>query len=175
MICLRTDHFELIHFFKGPKCCPRIRLSYAKGHSEAHDMHRSRFGDYALEPDFINGKPHWTKLDGKQGIWFDQVFKNWKIGQVSDRGTPTAGLYSNTAADCVHDVQLGGWKWWNGQTFQHAGKGAVIECVPVVSPNYDAPPGILDKEDLITGDDLLSDNIREVLLTMKQKVNKCYH
>ena len=108
-------------------------MTHAIGHIKAHDVWESMFGDYALEPNLINGRSHWTKLDGKQTIWYNEL-DDWVFTSIALRGSKAASatLFSSFDTACAHDVGSP-WKYYEYENdiweIKDAGKGAIVECV----------------------------------------------
>jgi len=69
-------------------------------------------GTYILAPNLLNDKPYWLKEAGLQAIWYDKVFKNWKIGDQSDLGTTTSRLLTTKGtADTGLPHEVTPWKY----------------------------------------------------------------
>ena len=52
----------------------------------------SRAGIYKLDPEDVNGFPHWLQENGSNAIWFSHSRSDWKIGVKTDLGKITAGI-----------------------------------------------------------------------------------
>ena len=70
------------NFFVVPDCCTKIEVI---GGGRAKGKQSSIFTDYTIEPDLVNGHPHYTSLDGSRAIAFNLDHNEWKIQPVEKR------------------------------------------------------------------------------------------
>ena len=76
----------------------------------------------------INEQNYWiSSNDGKQAIWYDPKYSNWKIGSKSNLGSSTAGLYSKYDTACPSDDGKK-WKYYDGDNWVDAGNDAQAAC-----------------------------------------------
>ena len=65
-----------------PDCCTKIEVI---GGGRAKEKQSLIFTTYTMEPDFVNGHPHYTSLDGSWAIAFNQDHNEWKIQPAEKR------------------------------------------------------------------------------------------
>ena len=87
-------------------------------------MQSSRQGKYRIENDLVNGRKHWTSLDGNQAIWCDNLTNVWMIGPSSDRGSKIGGIMSIHDSGCPTQNGMR-YKYYNGNSFSLAPKNSV--------------------------------------------------
>ena len=75
----------------------------------------------------INGRYYWISVDGKQAIWYDPNYNNWKIGSKGNLGSSTAGLKSIYATACPSD-DGNKWKFVKDGNWIDAGNDAQVAC-----------------------------------------------
>ena len=68
----------------------KIRLG-----GDAKNVHRKLEGSYTLASYMlVNGKKTWMHVQGSHAIWYDNEFKNWKIGPNENLGTNICSIRS---------------------------------------------------------------------------------
>ena len=72
-------------------CCPEIKIVLK---DEVLGKQSKKQGTYKIENDLVNGRKHWTSLDGNQAIWYDIKYYRWSMGSSSDRGSSKSGIAS---------------------------------------------------------------------------------
>ena len=65
-----------------PGCCTNIEVI---GGGQAKEEQSSIFTTYTIEPDLVNGHPHYTSQDGSKAIAFNQDNNEWKIQPKENR------------------------------------------------------------------------------------------
>ena len=77
-----------------------------------------------IENDLVNGRKHWTSLDGNQAIWYESHITNrWKIGFSSDRGSGLAAISSAHDSGCPTQKGMK-YRYYNGSSWRLAPKNS---------------------------------------------------
>ena len=56
-------------------------------------------GIYYLAPTKLNEKQFWLQNGGNNAIWYDEIYKNWKLGIKSKIGTSTPAKLMTVTSD----------------------------------------------------------------------------
>ena len=67
-------------------------------------------GYYTLNSTPVNGKQNWIHVQGSVAIWYDQKFKNWKIGPEKNLGT--SRCYLKSTNDAKRPEEATTWKYF---------------------------------------------------------------
>ena len=72
-------------------------------------------GTYILGSNLLNGKPFWLQTTGTQAIWYDKVWKNWKIGEKSYLGSARGAnfLTSKGTGETAEPHEVSTWKYFS--------------------------------------------------------------
>ena len=91
-----------LNFFSGygtSMCCSRIRVTL-NGVVKDKQGQYGRAGTYQKASGLINNRSHWNKIDGDLALWYDISYNEWTIGDSSDLGSNTGGIYSVQDTAC---------------------------------------------------------------------------
>ena len=102
-------------------CCSEIKIVLK---DEVLGKQSKTQGTYKIENDLVNGKKHWTSLDGNQAIWYDTKHYCWSMGSSSDRGSSKSGIYSAFDGCCPTYLDMR-FIYYNGGSFILAPKNSV--------------------------------------------------
>ena len=86
-------------------------------------------GIYNLSSSLLNGKPFWLQEFGSQAIWFDNTYKNWKIGNISYLGMANGAkllTHRGTAANALPN-EISPWKYFENGTWVASNDVIVID------------------------------------------------
>ena len=69
-------------------------------------------GVYSLSPNLVNRKPIWMQESGKNALWYDEAYHNWKIGLVSGIGGSSCHMKSNANTEGNPPHKVVPWKYF---------------------------------------------------------------
>ena len=110
----------------GTNCCSKVLITLR---DDILAKQSSRAGIYKKnETGLLNGRNHWTSLDGNQAIWYNSIHNRWAIGFSSDLGSNAAGIVSTQDSHCP--TSLNRFKYSNGNGLSLAPSDSIqTECI----------------------------------------------
>ena len=84
----------------------------------------------------LNGRKHWTSLDGIRGLWYENEHNAWAFGLSSDRGSGVVSIHS------VHDS---GCPIQNGMRYKHVNNSSWV-LAPKKSVSLTCSGGLYSKD-----------------------------
>ena len=81
--------------------------------------HSAKSGIYLCQASLVNERNHWLQIDGKNAIWYDNVFNNWKIGTTDNLGTIVSGIKGPENLDVLpHNIITPYWGYYSSEDKQ---------------------------------------------------------
>ena len=75
-------------------CCQEIKVTLTDDVLEKQSKYQ---GSYKIESYLLNGRKHWTSLDGIRALWYNNEHNVWAFGLSSNLGSNVVSILS------VHD------------------------------------------------------------------------
>ena len=110
--------------FDGGDCCGYCDIISVTLENNAQAAQGSREGIYH-NSSMVNGRPSWTTTS--QAIWY---YEGWRIGPISNKGSATAGIKSDSGSQCPFDQPSEKWDYHTSDGWITAGaNGIQVKCL----------------------------------------------
>jgi len=118
-------------------CCTEVTV----GGNEVGrvEEHKSKYGNYELQSGTVNGKAHYTALDGKNAIWYT-ANGYWNVASKEYKGTETTSFKASSSNDCPDSID--NWQYWSkdGNWYDAGTGGAGIDIYCKIELAVDLTP-----------------------------------